>query len=81
MGIGIVRTYNVELAQASNLLKAISELKEEDPEFEMYVMLGAWIACLNASNDDVPPNHDIESEENKEEIARAVRLARSCVSR
>ena len=77
MGIGIVRTYNVELAQASNLLKAISELKEEDPEFEMYVMLGAWIACLNASNDDVPPNHDIESEENKEEIARAVNLAKT----
>ena len=34
MGIRILRTYNVQLAQAPNILKAISELKEEDENFE-----------------------------------------------
>jgi hypothetical protein len=43
MGVKILRTYNVQLQQAPNLLKAIRELKNEDPSFEMYVMLGAWI--------------------------------------
>ncbi len=74
MGIKILRTYNVQLAQASNLLKAIRELKQEDPEFEMYVMLGAWIDCQNAWTDQ-PPNHEVESEQNEGEIARAVALA------
>ena len=67
MGIRIVRTYNVQLRQATNVLKAISELKKEDPSFEMYVMLGAWIDCLNAWTDKIP-NHHIESDQNEEEI-------------
>ena len=75
MGIRIVRTYNVQLKQAPNLLKAISELKKEDPSFEMYVMLGAWIDCLNAWTDKIP-NHHIESDQNEEEIDRAVALAK-----
>ncbi len=77
MGVGILRTYNVQpnLPHASNILKAIKELKKEDPNFEMYVMLGAWIDCLNAWTDKVP-NHDVESPENKGEIARAVALAK-----
>ena len=33
MGIGIIRTYNVQLPHASNVLKAIRELKQEDPNF------------------------------------------------
>ena len=74
MGIRIVRTYNVQLQQAPNLLKAISELKKEDPSFEMYVMLGAWIDCLNAWTNKIP-NHHIESDQNNEEIDRAVALA------
>jgi len=74
MGIRILRTYNVQLQQAPNLLKAISELKAEDPNFEMYVMLGAWIDCLNAWTDK-EPNHDVESEANASEIQRAVDLA------
>ena len=41
MGIKILRTYNLQLPHAANVLKAIRELKEEDPTFEMYVMLGA----------------------------------------
>ena len=74
MGIKIVRTYKVHLPQASNLLKAISELKKEDPNFEMYVMLGAWIDCKNAWTDQ-EPNHNLESERNATEIETAAALA------
>nr|WP_290427020.1 glycosyl hydrolase family 17 [Algoriphagus limi] len=74
MGIKILRTYNVQFAHASNLLKAISEMKSEDPDFEMYVMLGAWIDCKNAWTDQ-EPDHDVESEQNEGEINRAVALA------
>jgi len=74
MGIKILRTYNVQLQHAPNLMKAISELKKEDPNFEMYVMLGAWIDCKNAWT-DMEPDHDIESEQNADEIDRAVDLA------
>jgi len=75
MGIKIVRTYNVQLAQAPNLLKAIRELRQEDPDFEMYVMLGAWIDCKNAWTGE-EPDHEVESEQNEGEIARAVALAK-----
>ena len=76
MGIKVLRTYNVQpkLPHAANILEAIRELKKEDPTFEMYVMLGAWIDCLNAWTDQ-PVNHDIESPQNEGEIARAVALA------
>lgn len=76
MGIRILRTYNVQpkLPHAANILKAISELKDEDANFEMYVMLGAWIDCLNAWTDKVP-DHNVESSQNEGEIARAVALA------
>jgi len=74
MGIKIVRTYNVQMPHASNVLKAIRELKEENPEFEMYVMLGAWIDCKNAWTDQAP-DHNVESEQNEGEIGRAVALA------
>ena len=74
MGIKVLRTYNVQLPQASNLLKAIREMKEDDPDFEMYVMLGAWIDCKNAWTDQAP-DHNLESEQNEGEINRAVALA------
>lgn len=74
MGIKIVRTYKVHLPQASNLLKAIREMKNEDPSFEMYVMLGAWIDCKNAWTDQ-EPDHNEESERNAIEIATTVKLA------
>ena len=74
MGVGIIRTYKVFLPHASNVLKAISELKKEDPNFEMYVMLGAWINCKNAFTDEV--DHSQESEENAAEIDKAVALAK-----
>jgi exo-beta-1,3-glucanase (GH17 family) len=75
MGIKVLRTYNVQLAQASNLLQAISEMQEENPDFEMYVMLGIWIDCQNAWT-DLEPNHDVEDEKaNTAEVLRAVDLA------
>ena len=74
MNIRILRTYNVQLAHTSNILKAIRELKNEDPAFEMYLMLGAWIDCENAWTDK-PINHNNESEQNAAEIDRAVSLS------
>jgi exo-beta-1,3-glucanase (GH17 family) len=75
MGVRIVRTYKVHLPQAANLLQAISELKQEDENFEMYVMLGAWIDCKNAWT-DMEPDHDVESEANRPQIEEAVRLTK-----
>lgn len=75
MGIRILRTYNVQLAQTPNLLAVIREMKEEDPTFEMYLMLGAWIDCMNAWT-SLPPDHNVESEQNASEIDRAVELAK-----
>ncbi len=74
MGIRLLRTYNVQLPHASNVLKAIRELKQENPEFQMYLMLGAWIDCKNAWTDE-PVDHNVESEQNEGEIKRAVALA------
>ncbi len=75
MGIKVLRTYNTQFKKAGNVLQAISEIQAEDPNFEMYVMLGAWIDCENAWS-ETPPNHDAEDEEsNAEEIERAVKLA------
>ena len=74
IGIKILRTYNLQLDQAPNILKAIKELKKSDPDFEMYVMLGAWIDCENAWTDN--PNHEKEDESaNAIEIQKAINLA------
>ncbi|MDG1313468.1 MAG: glycosyl hydrolase family 17 protein [Schleiferiaceae bacterium] len=74
MGIKMLRTYNLQLPHAINVLKAIRELKEEDQAFEMYVILGAWMDCLNAWTDH--PDHSIEDATNNEsEIQKAVRYA------
>ena len=74
LNIKIIRTYNVYLDQSANILKAIKQLKAEKPDFEMYVMLGAWIECKNAFS-ELPPNHNEESEKNAGEIERAIKLA------
>ena len=75
MGIRLLRTYKVHLPHAANVLRAIHELKQEDSNFEMYVMLGAWIDCKNAWT-DLEPDHEQESERNAKEIDEAVRLAK-----
>jgi exo-beta-1,3-glucanase (GH17 family) len=74
MGIKLIRTYNVYLPEASNLLEAISQLRKDDPDFEMYLMLGAWIDCKDARTES--PDHNSESEENAGEISRAIALAK-----
>ena len=76
MGIKLLRTYNVHYDEAANLLKAIRMLRERDPEFEMYVMLGAWIDCKNAWTDAPDRIRHKESERNATEMARVVELAR-----
>lgn len=75
MNVKFIRTYNVHLPEAINILKAIDELNHENPKFEMYVMLGAWIDCKNAWT-GFEPDHNQESERNATEIARAVELAK-----
>jgi len=75
LGIKILRTYNVHLAHAENVLLAIKELKAENTNFEMYVMLGAWIDCKNAWT-GVSPVHNEESDRNSIEISKAVELAK-----
>ncbi len=74
MGISVLRTYNVELPHASNVVTAIHELKKEDPSFEMYVMLGAWIDCKGAFTPN-PDHNEEDVEANAAEIQRAVELA------
>lgn len=75
-GIKVLRTYNTKLEEIRSLLQAISELKTENPNFEMYVMLGVWIDCENAWT-SLPPNHEKENEiANSAEINRAVDLAK-----
>jgi exo-beta-1,3-glucanase (GH17 family) len=75
MGIRLIRTYNVYLDEASNLMVAIRELRKEDPSFEMYMMLGAWIDCKNAWTTIPERPRNEESERNAREIARSVQLA------
>ncbi len=73
INIKVIRTYNVHHLEAANLLQAITELKKENPAFEMYVMLGVWMDCKNAWT-DLQPNHNEESARNAIEITEAVRL-------
>ena len=76
MGIRVLRTYNVHLAHAANVLAAIRDLRAERPGFELYVMLGAWIDAHGAWTGG-PVDHERESARNADEIARAVELARA----
>ena len=47
-GFRVFRTYDLHHPFAENTLKAIREIKQVDNNFEMYVMLGAWIQCKDA---------------------------------
>lgn len=74
MNIKVLRTYDVHNKDVLNLLKAIRELKKKDVNFEMYVMLGAWIDCKNSWTAN-PLIRNEDSKRNPIEIAEAVRLA------
>ena len=70
IGVKVIRTYNLQLDQAPNILKAIRALRSEDTSFEMYVMLGLWMECENARQS---PNHVVEDiAVNSAEIERAI---------
>ena len=70
IGVKVIRTYNLQLDQAPNILKAIRALRSEDASFEMYVMLGLWMECENARQS---PNHVVEDiAVNSAEIERAI---------
>lgn len=75
IGIKILRTYNTTYKEVYILMQAITELRSENPNFEMYVMLGIWIDCENAWTNKAP-NHEKENEKaNSKEIKNAVELA------
>lgn len=75
MGVRVIRTYNTQMfPQAERTLQAISELQEEDPGFEMYVMLGAWIQRLGVDSEGSSPTVGDEVF-NGLEIRRAIELA------
>lgn len=74
LDIKIIRTYNLHREEIVNVLKAITELKKENPKFEMYVMLGVWIDCKNAWT-ETAPIHEEESQRNAIEIQKAVELS------
>jgi len=75
MGVKLLRTYNTQqFKQAEHLLEAIDQIQQEDPSFEMYVMLGAWIDCKDAWKETA--DHLGEDETNNAaEIGAAVSLA------
>jgi exo-beta-1,3-glucanase (GH17 family) len=75
MGVKFLRTYNTQqFGHAKTLLEAINQLKIEDSNFEMYVMLGTWIECENAWS--AKANHETgNAENNTAEIDEAVRMA------
>ena len=77
MGIKLIRTYNTQqFGHAANLLEAITQLKDEDPHFEMYVMLGTWIECEGAWS--ASANHKAGNiENNTAEIEAAVKMAQT----
>ncbi len=75
MGIKVLRTYNTQqFGETANLLEAIKQMKDADPTFEMYVMLGAWINRKDAFTAN--PDHTQEdADNNKAEIDTAVSMA------
>ena len=73
LGYRLLRTYNLQFEHTPNLIRAIAQMKEEYPDFEMYLMLGTWMDCKNAWT--AHPNHSQENEDNNRlEIERAIKL-------
>jgi len=89
MGVKLLRTYNTsQFPQVARLLEAIQTVKQADPDFEMYVMLGAWIESKNAWTEAVwdaannawvegtgPDHSEGNVANNTQEIETAIRLA------
>lgn len=75
MGVKVLRTYNVHYDETANLLQAIREMKQEDPTFEMYIMMGLWIDALNAWTDEPERIRDQDGVRNAPEVERGIALA------
>ena len=75
MGIGLLRTYNTTIyPHSERILQAIRELEQDDPEFQMSVMLGTWIQCVDPFTEDA--DHTVgDTPHNQREIDAAIRLA------
>ena len=75
MGVKVLRTYNTsQFPLAPDLLAAITVLKNADPNFEMYVMLGAWVEAQGSWRHGTD-HHKGDIEKNTAEIETAVALA------
>lgn len=75
MDIKLLRTYDTQLYEhAPRVLQAIKELKQSDSDFEMYVMLGAWIQCKGAYTDQVDHSQE-DFATNEAEMDKAIELA------
>ena len=89
MGVKVLRTYNTsQYPQVASLLKAIKDLKNQDPDFEMYLMIGTWIEAHNAwksgvwdeeknawDSDTLTDHNRGNSDNNSREIDTAVAMA------
>ena len=75
LGYRVVRTYNVHFEHTANILDAITELKQIDSDFEMYVMLGVWINCKGAFSDNVEHTKE-DYEANLKEAKTAFNLVK-----
>ena len=73
-GYKVVKTYDLQHEFASNVLKAIKELKAENENFEMYVMIGTWIECHNAWTPEKDHSKG-NTQKNSDEINKAIELA------
>ncbi len=75
LGIKILRTYNThQYPQTRRMLQAIRRLKQADPDFEMYVMIGAWIRCAGAGG-PAPDHSRGDTPWNRAEIDTAIEMA------
>ncbi len=84
MGVKMLRTYKayhlqdgemIYMEEAENLCKAIRELREEDPDFEMYMMMGVWINAKNSWTSEPDRIRNENSYTNQIEIDKVVELA------
>lgn len=76
LDIKLIRTYDTQSPQTLRILQAIDALKKENSHFEMYVMLGAWIDCLNARTDSAI-HHMEDKVANAKEINLAIEMTQS----
>jgi len=75
MGIKLLRTYNTShYPHAQRLLEAIQQLRDENSDFEMYVMLGTWIESEMAWTDHAN-HHKGNRQNNTTEVETAVAMA------